>query len=94
MLTSKHYSLRCLDKDTAVESLPSLMAPINDGQNIGVLSESGCPGVADPGAMAVAYAHKNDIQVIPLGWSFVHPIGINGFRIKWSALCLSWICAG
>ena len=55
-----------LDKDTVAESLPSLMTPINAGQNIGILSESGCPGIADPGALAVAYAHKHDIQVIPL----------------------------
>lgn len=55
-----------LDKDTVAESLPSLMAPVNAGQNIGMLSESGCPGIADPGALAVAYAHKHDIQVVPL----------------------------
>ncbi len=55
-----------LDKDTADDLLPALMAPINAGQNIGILSESGCPGIADPGALAVAYAHRHDIQVIPL----------------------------
>ncbi|CAN5184408.1 SAM-dependent methyltransferase [soil metagenome] len=55
-----------LDKDTAPELLPALMAPITAGQNIGILSESGCPGIADPGALAVAYAHRHDIQVIPL----------------------------
>jgi len=33
---------------------------------MGVLSEAGCPGIADPGAWAVQYAHKNHIQVIPL----------------------------
>lgn len=31
-----------------------------------IISESGCPGVADPGALAVAYAHERNIQVIPL----------------------------
>lgn len=36
------------------------------GKNIGVLSEAGCPGVADPGSEIVAYAHKKNIQVMPL----------------------------
>ncbi len=36
------------------------------GRNIGVISEAGCPGVADPGAEVADWAHKNDIKVIPL----------------------------
>ena len=55
-----------LDKDTKPEELPKLFGPILRGENIGILSESGCPGVADPGAIAVAYAHIHDIKVIPL----------------------------
>lgn len=35
-------------------------------QDIGVLSEAGCPGVADPGANVVAMAHQKGIQVVPL----------------------------
>src|SRR5258708_3154372 len=35
-----------LDKDTKIEELPELFVPINEGENIGVLSESGCPGIA------------------------------------------------
>lgn len=55
-----------LDKDTKRELLPELFNPLMRGESMGVMSESGCPGVADPGAIAVAYAHDNDIQVIPL----------------------------
>jgi 16S rRNA (cytidine1402-2'-O)-methyltransferase len=33
---------------------------------MGVISEAGCPGIADPGALAVKFAHKNGIPVIPL----------------------------
>ena len=55
-----------LDKDTNPQELPTLLAPIDEGKNIGVLSESGCPGVADPGAAAVFYAHQKNIRVIPL----------------------------
>jgi 16S rRNA (cytidine1402-2'-O)-methyltransferase len=55
-----------LDKDTLPDTLPKLLAPLFNGINAGVLSESGCPGIADPGALAVSYAHKNNIQVVPL----------------------------
>ncbi|MBL7834510.1 MAG: SAM-dependent methyltransferase [Cyclobacteriaceae bacterium] len=59
-----HFSV--LNKETRVQDLPELFAPIREGKNIGVLSESGCPGIADPGALAARYAHQHGIQVIPL----------------------------
>lgn len=55
-----------LNKDTREADLPELMRPLMEGQDVGVISESGCPGVADPGALAVAYAHANNIKVVPL----------------------------
>lgn len=55
-----------LNKDTQTDELPKLFSPINEGNAIGVLSESGCPGIADPGALAVAYAHQKNIVVVPL----------------------------
>jgi 16S rRNA (cytidine1402-2'-O)-methyltransferase len=55
-----------LNKETAGEKLKDLMAPIMEGHHMGVISESGCPGVADPGALAVKYAHENNIKVVPL----------------------------
>jgi 16S rRNA (cytidine1402-2'-O)-methyltransferase len=55
-----------LNKDTTAGQLPELLRPVMDGLDAGILSESGCPGIADPGAMAVAYAHENGIRVIPL----------------------------
>ena len=54
------------NKNTSPESLPSLLSPLQHGNNMGILSESGCPGIADPGALAVAYAHQNNISVFPL----------------------------
>src|ERR1700712_5860663 len=36
------------------------------GNNVGLMSEAGCPGVADPGAEIVAEAHKRNIKVVPL----------------------------
>lgn len=55
-----------LNKDTVQAELPQLMQPLLDGFSMGVISESGCPGIADPGAVAVLWAHKNHIQVVPL----------------------------
>jgi len=62
----EEIELSLLNKDTKEAELPNLMRPLLDGQNVGVISESGCPGVADPGALAVAYAHSNNIRVVPL----------------------------
>jgi 16S rRNA (cytidine1402-2'-O)-methyltransferase len=55
-----------LDKDTDPISMAELFRPVSEGRNVGVISEAGCPGVADPGALAVAYAHQNDFAVVPL----------------------------
>jgi 16S rRNA (cytidine1402-2'-O)-methyltransferase len=55
-----------LDKNTSYEALVEMFAPLYEGNNIGILSESGCPGIADPGALAVEFAHQHKIEVIPL----------------------------
>ena len=39
---------------------------IHLGKNIGIISEAGCPGIADPGAEVVKMAHANHITVVPL----------------------------
>lgn len=43
-----------------------LMAPLAEGHSLGVISEAGCPGIADPGAALVSYAHARGIRVVPL----------------------------
>lgn len=55
-----------LNKDTKESELAEMFAPIFSGQSMGVLSESGCPGIADPGALAVNFAHQKNIEVVPL----------------------------
>ena len=55
-----------LTKDTPVQEIETLMSPLVEGKDMGVLSESGCPGVADPGAKAVSFAHRHGITVVPL----------------------------
>ena len=55
-----------LNKDSRPEELPAMFGPIFQGTNLGIISESGCPGIADPGALATKFAHENEIQVVPL----------------------------
>ncbi|MGA2549842.1 MAG: SAM-dependent methyltransferase [Burkholderiaceae bacterium] len=45
---------------------PELLAPLRNGRSAGLLSEAGCPAVADPGAGLVALAHAEEIRVRPL----------------------------
>ena len=65
-LDIEQLNFEVLDKDTPYESLSELCQPLYRGHDIGVLSEAGCPGVADPGQMVVDYAHRNKVEVIPL----------------------------
>ncbi len=44
----------------------ALLAPARDGHDLGLLSDAGCPGIADPGALVVAAAHREGITVVPL----------------------------
>jgi 16S rRNA (cytidine1402-2'-O)-methyltransferase len=55
-----------LDKNTTEAEALVLLKPLHEGHNLGVISESGCPGIADPGALAVKAAHLDNIRVIPL----------------------------
>jgi 16S rRNA (cytidine1402-2'-O)-methyltransferase len=55
-----------LNKRTAVSDIPSFLRPVSSGENIALLSEAGCPGVADPGALVVQLAHRAGIRVVPL----------------------------
>ena len=65
-ITIEELQFEVLDKDTPPEQVSRLMMPLLNGADIGVISEAGCPGIADPGALAVAYAHQKDIQVVPI----------------------------
>lgn len=55
-----------LNKFTQPIELPEFLEPCTKGNDVGLLSEAGCPGVADPGADVVKLAHERDIRVIPL----------------------------
>jgi 16S rRNA (cytidine1402-2'-O)-methyltransferase len=55
-----------LNEHTNPEQLTDLLAPLLAGQDVGIISEAGCPGVADPGADLVRLAHGRNIRVVPL----------------------------
>lgn len=55
-----------LNKHTEIAEHNAFIQPLLEGQNIGLMSEAGCPGVADPGAAIVKLAHEKGIQVVPL----------------------------
>jgi len=55
-----------INKRTSEHDYPTFIKPLLDGKNVGVLSDAGCPGVADPGANIVALAHQKNIKVVPL----------------------------
>ena len=55
-----------LNKQKEIAEHNEFIQPLLRGENIGLMSESGCPGIADPGAVIVKLAHEKGIQVVPL----------------------------
>lgn len=55
-----------LNEHTPTLEIPPLLAPLLNGQDVGLMSEAGCPAIADPGAQLVAAAHVHGIPVRPL----------------------------
>ena len=55
-----------LDHNTPPEKIDSLLAPVIAGKDAGIVSEAGCPAIADPGALLVRRAHELGIRVVPL----------------------------
>ena len=63
-LQQLHISV--LDEHTQDGQLMTLLQPLLNGKDVGLLSEAGCPGVADPGANLVRLAHAQGIRVAPM----------------------------
>lgn len=55
-----------LNKHTSAEDVAGYLAPLAKGEHVGVISEAGCPAVADPGADVVAIAQRKNLRVVPL----------------------------
>ena len=61
-----NLKIETINKFTDESEIPNLLKPCLLGHTIAILSEAGCPGIADPGAIVVAHAHSIGIKVIPL----------------------------
>lgn len=55
-----------LNKHTSPDDLSGYLKPLQEGYSMGVISEAGCPAVADPGADVVAIAQRKNLKVVPL----------------------------
>lgn len=55
-----------LNEHTGLMKIGNILAPLEKGEPMGVVSEAGCPAIADPGAAAVALAQKKNLPVVPL----------------------------
>jgi len=55
-----------LNEHTKTGEIVALLAPLKAGHDVGLMSEAGCPAVADPGAELVRAAHRENIPVVPL----------------------------
>jgi len=68
----QEIEIRELNVNTPVGEIDKLLAPILAGADAGLVSEAGCPAVADPGALLVRRAHERGVKVVP----FVGPSSI------------------
>ncbi len=55
-----------LNEHTDPTSIPSMLKPLAEGSSMGIISEAGCPAIADPGADVVAIAQQRGYNVVPL----------------------------
>ncbi len=62
----QNAELLLLNEHTKKENISTLLSHLVNGENIGLMSDAGCPGIADPGADVVKIAHQKGIEVIPL----------------------------
>lgn len=79
--------MEVLDEHTPRQAVERLLAPLLQGRDLGLLSEAGCPAVADPGAALVRLAHRHGVRVVPLaGPSSIllalMASGLNGQRFR------------
>ena len=82
-----------LNKHTSPEDISGYLMPLEDGNSMGVISEAGCPAVADPGADVVAIAQRKNFEGDSAGGAFFDYIVGYGFRFQRTKFCFSWIFA-
>jgi len=59
-------AIAALPRGGDTQDFASVIATLRHGEDVGLLSDAGCPGIADPGAALVAAAHRSGVRVVPL----------------------------
>ena len=74
--------LSLINQHARQDELLSFIQPLLQGHNMGLMSDAGCPGIADPGAEVIRIAHQKGIRVVPLVGpsSIVLSIMASGFN--------------
>ena len=62
----RELALNLLNEHTPDKDVAALLAPLLAGKDVGLMSDAGCPAIADPGAKLVALAQQKGIRVVPL----------------------------
>ena len=62
----RELTLNLLNEHTLDKDVSALLTPLLAGKDVGLMSDAGCPGIADPGAKLVELAHQKGICVVPL----------------------------
>lgn len=81
--------LYLLNEHTKDYELAALLSPLKAGRSLGLLSDAGCPGVADPGAELVRLAHEANIEVIPLTGPSSILLAIMASGLNGQSFCFS-----
>ncbi len=55
-----------LDKKSDWDDIKPMITALKEGNSIGIITDAGCPGIADPGSLLVKHAHMNGFQTLPL----------------------------
>jgi len=62
----RELQLSELSEHTVAAEVPALLQPLREGRALGLVSEAGCPAIADPGAALIEAAHREGFRVVPL----------------------------
>ena len=83
-----------LNEHTDDSGIDNYLDPVRNGFDLGVMSEAGLPGIADPGAKIIALAHRKGIKVVPFERTIINNNGPDSFRIEWPEFLIQWVPSG
>jgi 16S rRNA (cytidine1402-2'-O)-methyltransferase len=86
-ITLAEVQLYSLNEHTRPSELPLLLAPVLEGKDMGLMSDGGCPAIADPGAALVALAHTHGVQVLPLVGPCAIALALMGSGMNGQRFC-------